>query len=162
MDGLGDRERSPEDDGAWDTLQASITPDPQPPSVGSSFASTTVSAAVSQTTVSSSSTSVTHPDEEVAEPPCDPVDQNIDSDQEDDEDGAELRRQPSRRPTPHGFRRSYTDVAADILPPGHDDGPDSLEWLSEMRRIVQGLASRQDIPDQWWASVGLTRSMTSE
>lgn len=162
MDGLGDRERSPEDDSAWDTLQSSITPDPQPPSLGSSFASTTVSAAASQTTASSSNTPVTNPDEEVIEPPCDPIDQDTGSDGEGDTEGAELRRQPSRRPTPHGDRRSYGDMASDVVPAGDDDEPDSLEWLSEMRRIVQRLASRQDIPDQWWASVGLTRSMTSE
>lgn len=46
VDGLGDRSRSlsPEGDGAWDTLLTTLTPDPQPPSVGSSFASTTAPA----------------------------------------------------------------------------------------------------------------------
>ncbi|KAK9782539.1 hypothetical protein AB5N19_09117 [Seiridium cardinale] len=159
-DGLGDRERSPEDDSAWDTLQSSITPDPQPPSVGSSFASTTVSAAASQTTASSSNTSVTNPDEAV-EPPCDPVDENAGSDGEGNREAEGLRVGLSRRPTPHSGRRSYADVAADV-PRADDDGDDSLEWLSQMQRIVQGLAARQDIPDQWWAAVGLTRSMTSE
>ncbi|KAH6652941.1 hypothetical protein BKA67DRAFT_536645 [Truncatella angustata] len=164
MDGLGDRERSPEDDSAWDTLQSSITPDPQPPSVGSSFASTTVSGAASQVTASSTNTSVTTPIEEV-EPPCDPVDPadlNAESDDDEDREVEDMRVQPSRRPTPHGGRRSYADVTADLLPAAEDDGMDRLEWLSQMQHIVSGLASRQDIPDQWWASVGLTRSMTQE
>ncbi|SPN97510.1 uncharacterized protein DNG_01024 [Cephalotrichum gorgonifer] len=41
-DGLGDRERSmsPDPNGTWDTLLTTLTPDPQPPSAGSSFAST--------------------------------------------------------------------------------------------------------------------------
>lgn len=43
IDGLGDRHRSlsPEGDGVWDTLLSTLTPDPQGPSLGSSFASTT-------------------------------------------------------------------------------------------------------------------------
>ncbi|KAL7796070.1 hypothetical protein V8C37DRAFT_400526 [Trichoderma ceciliae] len=42
VDGLGDRERSlsPE---VWDTLLSTLTPDPQPPSAGSSFASAAAS-----------------------------------------------------------------------------------------------------------------------
>ncbi|CAK7201328.1 hypothetical protein SEUCBS139899_004032 [Sporothrix eucalyptigena] len=42
VDGLGDRRRSlsPVGDEAWDTLLTTLTPDPQPPSVGTSFAST--------------------------------------------------------------------------------------------------------------------------
>ncbi|KAI1105299.1 hypothetical protein F4804DRAFT_304468 [Jackrogersella minutella] len=74
-DGLGDRDRSlsPEGDGVWDTLQSTLTPDPQPPSVGSSFASTTVSTATSQNpTMPSSRTSTTSPGDDV-EPPCDPA-----------------------------------------------------------------------------------------
>lgn len=161
MDGLGDRDRSlsPEGDSVWDTLQSTLTPDPQPPSVGSSFASTNASAAASQTTASSSNTSITNPDEEV-EPPCDPVAENLlDTDDDGDEEAEEHPTETSRRPTPHSERRSYADVVA-ALPAG-DDRTERLEWLSDMQRIVQGLASRQDIPDQWWAAAGLSRSMTS-
>jgi hypothetical protein len=160
MDGLGDRDRSlsPEGDSVWDTLQSTLTPDPQPPSVGSSFASTNASAAASQTTASSSNTSITNPDEEV-EPPCDPIADNLDTDEDGDEEVEEQPTEPSRRPTPHSERRSYADVVA-ALPAG-DDRNERLEWLSDMQRIVQGLASRQDIPDQWWAAAGLSRSMTS-
>ncbi|KAI5925108.1 hypothetical protein F4810DRAFT_89251 [Camillea tinctor] len=173
VDGLGDRDRSlsPEGDSVWDTLQSTLTPDPQPPSVGSSFASTSASAVASQSTnASSSNTSITSPEERTAtEPPCDPVNENSDTDGEEEED---RDRQPeaSRRPTPHG-RRSYADVVGD-----HGNAPetrsrqspedsentesDRLEWLSGMHRIVRGLAARQDIPDEWWAQAGLSRSMS--
>lgn len=159
MDGLGDRDRSlsPEGDSIWDNLQSTMTPDPQPPSVGSSFASTTVSAAASQATLSSSNTSVTNPDEEV-ELPCEPVGENAESSGEGDEDAVPRRTEPPRRPTPHGGQRTYADVVAETL--ADDDATEGLQWLSDMQRIVQGLAARQDIPDRWWAAAGLSRSMT--
>ncbi|KAI8633589.1 hypothetical protein F5Y19DRAFT_489054 [Xylariaceae sp. FL1651] len=165
-DGLGDRDRSlsPEGDGAWDTLQSTLTPDPQPPSVGSSFASTTASAAASQSNGASSvNTSMTTPDEET-EQPCDPVMYNSGSEGEDDdeEQSNELSRQPMRH-----SRRSYADVAAEPQSrqsPEAADAPDAdrLEWLSGMHRIVRGLALREDIPDEWWAQAGLSRSMSWE
>lgn len=57
VDGLGDRDRSlsPE---VWDTLLTTLTPDPQPPSAGSSFASTVAS----QSAGASTSTPLTAPD----------------------------------------------------------------------------------------------------
>ncbi|KAG6037296.1 hypothetical protein E4U41_005238 [Claviceps citrina] len=69
VDGLGDRDRSlsPE---VWDTLLSTLTPDPQPPSAGSSFASMSAS----QTAGPSSSTASTAPDvvdEVQAEAVCD-------------------------------------------------------------------------------------------
>ncbi len=195
-DGLGDRDRSlsPEGDGVWDTLQSTLTPDPQPPSIGSSFASTTVSAATSHGTSAnlSTNTSVTSPDGEAeAEPPCD---HEFDDDEEDgpeSEDGddvaaaaavmaavtaAERHTGPSRRSMPlSSDRRSYADFMANLMfdatpppPPQRDDGGngsgggDRPEWLSGMHRIVRGLASRQDIPDEWWAEAGLSRSMRYE
>ncbi|KAI1491155.1 hypothetical protein F5X96DRAFT_678555 [Biscogniauxia mediterranea] len=176
VDGLGDRDRSlsPEGDGVWDTLQSTLTPDPQPPSVGSSFASTSASAVASQSTnVSSSNTSITSPEERAAtEPPCDPVNENSDTDGEDDEEEEEDQRpEASRQPTPPE-RRSYADVLAE-----YGDAPETrsgqsledsenaesdrgVEWLSGMHRIVRGLAARQDIPDEWWAQAGLSRSMS--
>jgi hypothetical protein len=161
MDGLGDRDRSlsPEGDSIWDNLQSTLTPDPQPPSVGSSFASATVSAAASQTAASSSNTSVTNPDED-AEMPCDPVGENAESSGEGEDDPVPQRTEPTRRPTPHGGQRSYADVVAETLPLADDDASEGLQWLSDMQRIVQGLAARQDIPDRWWAAAGLSRSMT--
>ncbi|GAO18879.1 hypothetical protein UVI_02045970 [Ustilaginoidea virens] len=54
LDGLGDRERSLSPEG-WDTLLSTLTPDPQPPSAGSSFAAV----AASQTAGPSSATPTT-------------------------------------------------------------------------------------------------------
>ncbi|KAI1466162.1 uncharacterized protein F4812DRAFT_436152 [Daldinia caldariorum] len=157
VDGLGDRDRSlsPEGDGVWSILQSTLTMDPQPPSVGSSFASTTASTIASLTPTVPSSRTSTSPNEEV-EPPCDPVDEpeGTAEDSGADAEGADR----SRRPTPHG-RRSYAAVAADRLPSG-EISPDDPEWLSGMHRIVSGLASRQDIPDEWWEQAGLSRSMS--
>ncbi|KAI1744978.1 hypothetical protein F4680DRAFT_443460 [Xylaria scruposa] len=161
LDGLGDRDRSlsPE---VWDTLQSTLTPDPQPPSVGSSFASTVVSATASQAHGSdSANTSITTPDEEI-EPPCDPVIENSGSDSEDAE---ERLIEPSRQPTPR-TRRSYADVVAEPHSRQSPESADTIdhdrEWLSGMHRIVRGLASRGDIPDEWWAQAGLSRSMSWE
>lgn len=163
VDGLGDRDRSlsPEGDGVWDTLQSTLTPDPQPPSVGSSFASTTASAAASQITASSSNTSISNHDE--VEPPCDPAPETSDSNGEGDDEVEDGHSEPSRRPTAH-TRRSYADVAAEETP-SRDEGNERSDWLtdmqlSDMQQIVQRLASRHDIPDEWWAAAGLSRSMT--
>lgn len=76
MDGLGDRERSlsPE---VWDTLLSTLTPDPQPPSAGSSFASVSAS----QTAGPSSGTPTSAPDaseEAFLEAPCESGCENSD------------------------------------------------------------------------------------
>ncbi|KAI5861173.1 hypothetical protein GGS23DRAFT_577462 [Durotheca rogersii] len=208
VDGLGDRDRSlsPEGDGVWDILQSTLAPDPQPPSVGSSFGSAHPSIAVSQrTTRASASTSVTSPGDET-EFPCDPVnDTDGEDDAEghvDDDDGVvdsivesqRLHRLSARRGVqswrdyaatmssqrnapdngvdggetrrvrrlipPLGLEawQNYADMAdaASSLP----SAPDDPLWLDGMHRIVRGLASREDIPDEWWAEAGLTRSMS--
>ncbi|KAI1394307.1 uncharacterized protein F4822DRAFT_424784 [Hypoxylon trugodes] len=148
MDGLGDRNRSlsPEGDGVWDTLQSTLTPDPQPPSVGSSFASIAASQNSQNPTAPSSYTTITTPEADV-EPPCDPVNETDGAEDNDSDEIPSLL--PPRRPTPLS-RRSYAAVASD-----------DPEWLSGMHRIVRGLATREDIPDEWWAEAGLTRSMSS-
>ncbi|KAI0472803.1 hypothetical protein GGR56DRAFT_583367 [Xylariaceae sp. FL0804] len=173
VDGLGDRDRSlsPEGDDVWDILQSTLTPDPQPPSAGTSFASTTVSAAPSQSTIAGSSrTSITSPDEE-SEPPCDPVDEQSGGDGEEYEDTILEQRMEAQGqrpwPTPHG-RRSYADVAAEQTARRSPDlgeqrsEAERNEFLSGMHRIVRGLAAREDIPDEWWAQAGLSRSMSWE
>ncbi|KAI0206696.1 hypothetical protein F4808DRAFT_3642 [Astrocystis sublimbata] len=166
-DGLGDRDRSlsPEGDGVWDTLQSTLTPDPQPPSVGSSFSSTIVSAVPSEAHgTDSANTSMTTPDDEI-EPPCDPIldPQNADSDCEDN--SGEPLGEPSRQPTPHN-RRSYADVVAESQSAQTPDAGDTVdhdrEWLSSMHQIIRGLASHDDIPDEWWAEAGLSRSFSWE
>src|SRR6478609_11914007 len=58
-DGLGDRERSISAE-PWETLLSTLTPDPQPPSAGSSFASNIAS----QSAGATSGTSFTTPDQD--------------------------------------------------------------------------------------------------
>jgi len=102
---------------------------------------------------------MTTPTEEV-EPPCDPVN----DESEDIEDERHLN-EPSQQPAAGG-RRSYADVASELArqSPEAADLTDAerLEWLSGMHRIVRALASRVDIPDEWWAQAGLSRSMSWE
>lgn len=92
IDGLGDRRRSlsPEGDGVWDTLLTTLTPDPQPPSVGSSFASSSsaLAAATSQgrASLTSSQPTVTQTPVVSALPA---VPSPVTRGQEEDEDGDE-------------------------------------------------------------------------
>ncbi|KAK3360027.1 hypothetical protein B0T25DRAFT_534553 [Lasiosphaeria hispida] len=165
FDGLGDRNRSlsPEGDNVWDTLLSTISPDPQPPSVGSSFASASASAsaAASQGAATGSSrTSFAGPDtaeESVFEPPCDSGCENSDTEgDEDDEEQNPLTRFPGLRTS----RRSYADVTRSSSTDDH------LEMLpggiGGMQRIVSNLARREDIPDEWWAEAGLSRTLSRE
>ena len=75
VDGLGDRRRSlsAEGDGVWDTLLTTLTPDPQPPSLGSSFASTSeaLAAAAAEEEASSSQPTVV-PTPNLSAPPAVP------------------------------------------------------------------------------------------
>lgn len=157
-DGLGDRDRSlsPEGDGEWDTLQSTLTPDPQPPSVGSSFTSTIASTTPPETSGADSiNTSMTTPNEAL-EPPCDPIVTNSGSDEDDDVGDHWLeivRRQPIRR-----ARRSYADVVAEPPLRQTSDSADASdperEYWSDMHRIIRRLASREDIPEEWWLQAG--------
>lgn len=162
-DGLGDRDRSlsPDADGVWDTLQSTLTPDPQPPSVGSSFASTALSATTQVNGTSSASTSMTTPNEE-AEPPCDPPIFDDSGSDGDDDVREELLRLSQERTSQS--RPSYADVVAAPLltqsPELADASDPDREWLLGMHRIVRRLASRSDIPDDWWSQAGLSRSMS--
>lgn len=158
VDGLGDRNRSlsPEDEGVWDTLLSSITPDPQPPSVGTSFASTSAPASGStsqntDTSAHSSHTNATAPTTIEAlefdfEPPCESGGDNSDTEGEDD-DFSQLTLQRFR---------SYADVTRSQR---EDDDLDPMGDVASMQRIVRNLARREDIPDDWWADVGLSRTL---
>lgn len=172
FDGLGDRDRSlsPEGDGVWDTLLSSITPDPQPPSVGTSFASTSApasapaSAATSQSasnSARSSHTSLTVPAGARQTEEADmfdfdyPCESSGETDTEGD-DEAESGENTLRR-----FGRSYADVVARSQSQSHREDDDSLS-VESMQRIVRNLARREDIPDEWWAEAGLSRSLPRE
>lgn len=177
VDGLGDRDRSlsPEDDGVWDTLLGSIAPDPQPPSVGTSFASNSApaSAGTSQSTggstgtaTSASSSAHTHITVPATldaldrdgdfdfEHPCDENNTDTEGDEEDEEERrVNTLRRFDRQP-------SYAEVV------GRREEED-LELsgggvVDDMLRIVRNLARREDIPDEWWAEAGLSRSLPRE
>ncbi|GAP84591.1 hypothetical protein SAMD00023353_1101200 [Rosellinia necatrix] len=161
-DGLGDRDRSlsPEGDGVWDTLQSTLTPDPQPPSVGSSFASTVISASQQTQHVDNSEVAFIAIQNGETDPPCDPIVDNSGSDGDDyieDMEQHPINRVASRS------RRSYAEVVAEPRSrrsPGSTDASDpEIELFPGMRltrrQIIERLASHTDIPDHWWAQAGL-------
>lgn len=138
----------------WDTLQSTLTPDPQPPSVaGSSFASTNASAGPSQpsSTVRNSANTSSTSLGTLAEPPCDPVALA------DPEFRNTIRRLDEIYDSNLTARssRTYADAVAVA---DDEDESDRFEYLSGMHRIIRALVLRQDIPDEWWAEAGLSRS----
>ncbi|KAI1113571.1 hypothetical protein F5Y14DRAFT_417607 [Nemania sp. NC0429] len=163
--GLGDRDRSlsPDADGVWDTLQSTLTPDPQPPSASSSFTSQYGSAPAQVNWVGSSRSWLSSAPNHDTEPPCDPIIDDSGSDSEGDV--TERPTRPSGATTSHS-RRSYADVVAEPRltqsPETADASDPDREWLLGMHRIVRRLASRSDIPDDWWSQAGLSRSISWE
>ena len=184
VDGLGDRARSlsPSNDTAWDTLLTSITPDPTAPSAESSFTSAAASAGNSFAPSYSSSSATSVSDDsggpsQFFESICETFESRPDSGEEgdnDSEDIAVLRRAAQGEPrsvdepTLDIFWRGYTEVVtrrADRVARhsgvgrgvGGGENPPTHPGLGGMQRIVQRLAGREDIPDEWWASAGLAR-----
>ena len=153
---------SPEDD--WDTLLSTIAPDPQPPSVGSSFASesASASAAASQSAAASSSTSLSAPDTAgdlgtivvTDEVPCESGCENSDS---EGDDGDEAEHNALRR---FRNRSSYANVVARGAPGSNEDSLEHWGGLGGLHRVLRNLATQEDIPDEWWAAVGLTRNLS--
>ncbi|EWG40860.1 hypothetical protein FVEG_03110 [Fusarium verticillioides 7600] len=232
VDGLGDRDRSlsPE---VWDTLLSTLTPDPQPPSAGSSFASNVAS----QSAGATSGTSFTTPDQDpdaLADQACESgcegsetedIDQTLsvldqirrrraerrrvhvrlpEAGQDAPIDGGALRDEGAvgsdsrQRRSPDGLvpsnnsqrlralrrERSLRSRSAWVghLSVGNSDdeqGPERNrqnresstasgsnanvedDWMG-MQRIVRSLARREDIPDEWWAEAGLSRTLPGD
>ncbi|PKK51008.1 hypothetical protein CI102_3655 [Trichoderma harzianum] len=215
-DGLGDRDRSlsPE---VWDTLLSTLTPDPQPPSASSSFASAAVPQSAGPSNAPASAPglpeelvdgacesgheisddeedewysqlpaamrSITHFRRRFRRRPAVP-EYNLDGPSDGPLDGLLSDQSQSERPG-HSLHDSRTNGYALLLTPnwvtaaGSEDerradrlrpnregstgsGPGAQtgdeEWLG-MRRIVQSLAAREDIPDEWWAEAGLSRTL---
>jgi hypothetical protein len=167
LDGLGDRDRSlsPENGAAWDTLLTSITPDPQPPSAGSSFASASAAAAASSSSGSgpaSASTSMTSVDRGGDSPTlrdCDILESGSNTEEEEEEDIYEL--QDINRIRGDRFWRTYADVVTSRDRAARNGGSDT-DHLDSMHRIISRLASRDEIPDEWWAEAGLSRNLRRE
>lgn len=160
VDGLGDRDRSMSPDGTsgagWDTLLTSITPDPQPPSAGSSFASASSAIAAASTTTSgpaSASTSMTSmgPSQEThVLHDCDMSDSGSSSDSDEEiVDLADFNRNRGARTW-----RSYADVVQ-----ARSNRARAMEEpdLDSMHEIISRLVNSDDIPDEFWVSAGLSR-----
>lgn len=192
VNGLGDRGRSlsPENDNAWDTLLTTISPDPQPPSASSSFTSAAPSAAASagdfsvrsQGGSSSTATSVdvdidgmdTDGPRQFFENICETFESRGSESEEERETesaGVELRRAAETEitgvdePTLDVFWRGYTEVVsrrAERVARHSGLRLGSDHPFGGMQRIVQRLATREDIPDEWWATAGLARIVARE
>ncbi|KAF3761164.1 hypothetical protein M406DRAFT_353739 [Cryphonectria parasitica EP155] len=168
VDGLGDRDRSlsPEDDGVWDTLLSSITPDPQTPSVGTSFASTSAPMSSSAATTAQESSGLSEPYLEHApltlttvtvfdpDHACESGGDNTDTEGDEEDE--------SRENTLRRYERSYADVVAHTQLQHDEDDLEIPGDVESMQRIVRTLARREDIPDEWWAEAGLSRSLSRE
>ena len=165
IDGLGDRQRSPSPDGdretdAWETLLSTITPDVTLPSTDTSFASNTASAADASRHVTSR-----HHDALLQSSwtfdtyhPCD-----ISS--SDDEDNARNLHRSRTPGLPLSFRRSpglnstmssqppIPTISFSFLDSSNDSD------LQQMQAILDRLARREDIPEDWWAGAGLSRTI---
>ncbi len=174
FDGLGDRERSISPDGpaAWETLLTSITPDPQPPSVGSSFASDSASAAAAASSNSgpaSASTSMTSLDRPAETPVLNDCDiSDLGSNAEDEEEDLYDLEDFSHRNRGNHFWRSYADVVISrgdrdrTAQNGFSADSNDPEHLESMHRIISRLADVDEIPEEWWASAGLSRNLPRE
>lgn len=226
VDGLGDRERSLSPEG-WDTLLTTLTPDPQPPSANSSFASGAALQGNSQGSGQTSGATTLVPegmeDGPLLDAQCDSGCEHSDMDDVDYEHPdyshirrrrEELRQNPrrslgrsiDRRPTPNS-RRVNDGVGAQVPPERRTPAPAGFNestgqrdaWIgrvligaaeeerdtdapsltnqesstttangageedwSGMQRIVRSLARREDIPDEWWAEAGLSRTLSRE
>ncbi|KAJ5176340.1 uncharacterized protein N7482_002217 [Penicillium canariense] len=177
VDGLGDRQRSLSPDAeretdAWETLLSTITPDANFPSTDSSFSSNPTSAAsrngtsrnvgaYSQTLASSLGPSRAvhlaldpYPD---TLHPCD-----FSSDDEDTpvsyhrivgSSGIPLSLR--RSPGVHSTMSSHPPIPT-ISFSFSDSGDSDLQ---QMQAILDRLARREDIPDDWWAGAGLSRTI---
>jgi len=171
LDGLGDRDRSLSPEGAtWDTLLSSITPDPQPPSAASSFASSAAAAASSSGSgPTSTHTSMTSVDEaSVVESVhitpndyCEASDSASATDDEDEDEADIYELREYGRPHRNVIGRSYANALLADRATRYNDSTDTEHWEG-MHRIISRLTERDDIPDSWWASAGLSRNLRRE
>ncbi|KAJ5373420.1 hypothetical protein N7517_005426 [Penicillium concentricum] len=188
VDGLGDRQRSPSPDGeretdAWETLLSTMTPDATLPSTNTSFTSTSAAGPdISRNPRPRSSINLTQPlaaDAARAHFGLDPFPDQFnpcDFSSSDDEDPSssyhEFMRQADRRhPDPHSTMSNHPPVSIPTIIPasvlalsdGHHQSSLSdrhqNDDLHHMQVILDRLARREDIPDDWWAAAGLARTL---
>lgn len=166
MDGLGDRERSPEV-AAWDTLLSSITPDPQAPSAGSSFASSAAAAASSGpasvgTSMTSHEAVSVHGPGDSAYDVCEASDAHS-GDEDEDEDADMLELRELDRPLRNSSRSiSNALLAEQVARYNHSTDTERNPWEGEgingLQQIIAGLSERDDVPDSWWEMAGVSRN----
>ncbi|KAJ5747826.1 uncharacterized protein N7511_009522 [Penicillium nucicola] len=175
MDGLGDRQRSPSPDGdrdaiVWETLLSTMTPDVTLPSNDTSFASSSASAPdVARTGTTRASANSTLPSSLSSSrgAALDPYPDHLNpcdfSSSEDEDTPVNYRRfiQPimpltlQRFPDIRSTQSSHPPVPTiqlSITDHNNDD-------LQQMQAILDRLARREDIPDDWWAAAGLARTL---
>lgn len=169
FDGLGDRDRSFSPDSPWDTLSTTIAPDPQPPSIGSSFVSNSTTANSGRSTIISASTTATSVDGANVSPfNCDNSESegsNTDADEDDSLPQLRARNAISYAAVVASRRlgaqrhRARADANGDHNLWQFETGAfrRHAESLTDLQRIVGRLAARGDIPDSWWAGAGLSR-----
>jgi hypothetical protein len=189
IDGLGERLRStsPEDerDDAWETLLTTITPDATLPSTDSSFTSAAAlstnptrapgspRSAPSQPTGPQGPSATVHM---ILEPypeylnPCDFPDYATGSDTEPETD-FDLRASGSRNRHRHRSRMFGIGSTQDSQPPiptlsRTSTLPSISSLISQdpssdvdMNAILDRLLHREDVPDEWWATAGLSRTI---
>lgn len=187
IDGLGDRLRStsPDDerDDAWETLLTTITPDASLPSTDSSFTSAAALSANPTRAPGSPRSAPSQPASQgpsatvhmILEPypeflnPCDFPDYTTGSDTEPEADfdlrASESRNRHRRRsllfgvgstqdsqpPIPRLSRTSTLPSISSLLSDPSSD--------VDMNTILDRLLHREDVPDEWWAAAGLSRTI---
>ncbi|CAG8891129.1 unnamed protein product [Penicillium egyptiacum] len=188
VDGLGDRQRSPSPDGeretdAWETLLSTITPDATLPSTNTSFASTSAAVPnISRNARPRSSVNLAQPTTAEAAHAnfgLDPYPDQLNpcDFSSDDEDGSSALREFMGRagilPDQHSTMSNHPPVPVPTIIPasvlalsdGHDrnlslsDRHHQNDDLRHMQVILDRLARREDIPDDWWAAAGLARTL---
>ncbi|KGO40062.1 hypothetical protein PEX1_085870 [Penicillium expansum] len=188
VDGLGDRQRSPSPDAeretdAWETLLSTITPDATLPSANTSFTSTSAAAPdISRNARPRSSVNLTQMTAEAARAhfALDPYPDQLnpcDFSSSDDEDAPstfhEFMGRAGRYPDQNSTMSNHppvpipTIIPASVLAlsdgrrqnPSLSDRHHQNDDLHHMQVILDRLARREDIPDDWWAAAGLARTL---
>ena len=180
IDGLGDRQRSLSPDAepttdAWDLLLSTITPDVNLPSTDTSFSSTASATDASRNGTSRNSGASTQttvpspmPSSRDIRIGLDPYPDHLhpcDLSSSDDEDTpVNYHRMLGRSGLPLSLRRSpglpSTMGSQPPLPAvSFSFGAEADSDIQQMQAILDRFARRQDIPEDWWAGAGLSRTI---
>lgn len=177
IDGLGDRQRSPSPDverenDAWETLLSTITPDANTPSNDPTWASMVAAQTrrYNESRRDLASAMLPPDNSRVMHLMLDPYPSTLhpcdlsSSDEDDDDTPVNYHRYvgsssvpPSVRPSP-GVNSTMSShppiptISFSFPEPGDPD-------LQQMQAILDRLARREDIPDDWWAGAGLSRTI---